>query len=131
MGFSGDLLDQAHRGSALWVAAVARAVKCRAHSAPAIPEGQRGTAIDELAHHLHTTAPACLTQRVIVALRVAVDPCARVEQPPHRLRMSALNGKDQHLVTQLRRYLSCDHAGSTALAQQRGNLRFAPELRDL
>ena len=98
VGLGRDLVDRSHRRAALGIVTVARAVKRGSDRAAAVAEGERRAALDELARHLHAAAPARVAERDLLAVRVAVDPRARVEQPAHRLEVSALDRQHHHLV---------------------------------
>jgi hypothetical protein len=44
----------------------------------AVAEGKRRAVLDELTRHLHPAAPARVAERDLLAVRIAVDSCARV-----------------------------------------------------
>ena len=75
-----DLFDEPHRGTTLWVVAVARAVQRRADRVTTVTEVEAGAALDQLAHYLWTPAPAGVGERDVIAVGVAFGARAGIER---------------------------------------------------
>jgi hypothetical protein len=85
--------------------AAAGAMQRDVHRAATVAERERRATLDQLASHRHAPAPAGMAEPDVLAIRVAVDSRARVEQASHRreqashrLELATLDGEAQHLV---------------------------------
>src|SRR6202023_828205 len=78
--------------------AVPGAVQRGTDRAAAVAEGERGAALNELPCHLHAPPPAGVSERDLLAVGVAVDTRPRVEQPPQRVEMAALDRRHHTAV---------------------------------